>query len=303
MSAVNGLAVAIDVVDADLPWDIARPKESEILLRDALQEQKNDPRRAIEIWTQIARAQGLQGKLRDAEHALGEAEKLLASTAAASATVRPKLRVLLERGRLLTLAKTPSHARKMFLEAFELASSSGETFFAIDAARMMSLIETPKMQNAWTVRAFELADRSTDPRVRAWRGALHAALAAHQLDQLQFAKALEMFDKAAACFRTDGAARNEIIARSCAARTLRAMGRRDEALAIAQELLKTLKAGGEEEGLVYEEIAECLHGLNQKDAAQSYFRRAYELLSANQWLKDNESSRINRLKTLAKVKA
>jgi tetratricopeptide (TPR) repeat protein len=299
VTATSGSTSAVEVIDADLPWE--RAEEGEVALTAMLESLSDQPERAAEVMTQIARARSLKGKTREAELALDRADQLLASRGNAPRATKPTLRILLERGRLDVLKKTPSSARRFFLEAFEIASTSGELFFAIDAARMMSLIETPKLRSTWTRRALDLAEGSGDARARAWLGTLYTAMAWHFFGLLQLPNAFELFEKAAAFFDAEGARRKAIVARCARARTLRAMHRVDEALEAQQKLLVDLKTHGEENGLVYEEIAECLQALRRVDEAQPYFARAYNLLTSSD-ANEIEASRMARLKTMAKVK-
>jgi tetratricopeptide (TPR) repeat protein len=81
------------------------------------------------------------------------------------------------------------------------------------------------------------------------------------------------------------------------ARTLRSLGRVEEALALQQELLREFDTLGEPDGYVYEELAECLAALGH-DEARSYFARAYETLSRDPWLAESEPARLERLRDL-----
>ena len=53
------------------------------------------------------------------------------------------------------------------------------------------------------------------------------------------------------------------------------------------------------DGYAYEEVGECLLLKDQADEAKPYFARAYELLSADEWLMANEPARLERLRTLS----
>ena len=101
-------------------------------------------------------------------------------------------------------------------------------------------------------------------------------------------------------FRTDfpneGRAR---IARWAIARTLRALGEVDEALAMQTALLEENRARSEEDGYVYEELGECLLLLGAEVEARPYFAEAYRLLSRDSWLSTNEPNRLARLKALS----
>src|SRR5688500_18912618 len=104
---------SLHIPDPELPWDPTQPKAGEALLR---QMTKN-----ADVLTQIARAQGLQGKLNDAELTLDEAQKMLGS----AVEVASNIRLLLERGRLLALRKTPIQARERFIEVWSRANEAG----------------------------------------------------------------------------------------------------------------------------------------------------------------------------------
>ena len=81
------------------------------------------------------------------------------------------------------------------------------------------------------------------------------------------------------------------------------MHRIDEALTLQQELLLEMNREGVKDGTINEELAECLHALKRPTEAEVYFTRAYDLLSADAGLVDQEPSRIKRLKTLGRVKS
>ncbi len=57
--------------------------------------------------------------------------------------------------------------------------------------------------------------------------------------------------------------------------------------------------GIEQDGYVFEEIGECLLLLNKNEEAKPYFAKAYEYLSKDKWLVDNEPERLERLKELS----
>ena len=60
-------------------------------------------------------------------------------------------------------------------------------------------------------------------------------------------------------------------------------------------------AAGESDGYVLEEIGECLLALDREGEAPPYFRRAYESLSRDTWLVEQEPERLVRLKELGAV--
>lgn len=286
---------SIDVVDPELPLDFSRPRDAELKAREALRaaESEGQTARAIEIRTQLARLSALEGKLPEAEHLLFLVHKSLAAVSEPA----PHLRYLLEQGRLLTLKRTPAEARNFLLRAWELATKSGHDFFAIDAAQMMALNEPPKQRFAWTEKALSLAERSADPRAHVWRGPLLLTMGWHYLELMQFERAKESFTKAIPGL-TDPKA---LLSARCGLSTaLRALHRTEEALVISKENLNEMQRLRLEDGMVLEEIGECLHTLKRFDEAQTYFMMAYDRLAKDEWLADNQSARLNRLKRLGK---
>jgi hypothetical protein len=67
-----------------------------------------------------------------------------------------------------------------------------------------------------------------------------------------------------------------------------------------RDLYEQYQAAGKKSGYVYEEIAECLTVMGQEQEAQGWFAAAYEELSKDPRLA-NEQDRLERLKELGKV--
>jgi hypothetical protein len=86
------------------------------------------------------------------------------------------------------------------------------------------------------------------------------------------------------------------------ARMLRLMHQHEPALAIQHEVRLQLQDSGVADGVVFEEIGECLSALGRDEEAETYFRKAYDLLADDQWLADNQPARIKRLKTMGNAK-
>ncbi len=53
--------------------------------------------------------------------------------------------------------------------------------------------------------------------------------------------------------------------------------------------------------LLFEEIGECLLALDRQDEASQYFRRAFECLSQDTWLVQQEPDRLARLHELGEL--
>ncbi len=287
------------VVDPKMPWDVFDPCAAEkqlLALRDSLDAERADRDLAVEISTQVARAQSLQGRLDDATHTLDAAARRLG----ASGAVEPRLRLLLERGRLQVMRKIPSVAHVRFLEAYSLATEAGADYHAADAAQMIAAVESRAAKLPWIMRALALAEASSDERTKAWLGPLHSTLGTHYVERLRLSEALTHFERSAEFFDTGGATRAAITARCDSARVLRMMQRTDEALVLQRRLEAELARRGEADGVVLEEIGECLSSQDRNDEASVFFGRAYDLLSSDVWLTNNQPERIRRLKTLGK---
>lgn len=63
----------------------------------------------------------------------------------------------------------------------------------------------------------------------------------------------------------------------------------DDALNILNEIM-----AGEEDGYIYEELAENYLALNDLELAKEYFTKTYDMLSEDIWLQANEKERIAR---------
>ncbi|HEX3271596.1 MAG TPA: tetratricopeptide repeat protein [Ktedonobacterales bacterium] len=282
----------------DALWNYDHPAESEDAFRRALEalDDQVDVALRLELLTQITRAQGLQRRFEGAHATLDMVEAQLDGS-----TPRVRIRYLLERGRVYNSSRQPERAQPYFVEAWELASTTGEDILAIDAAHMLAIIAPPEASLEWNQRALEIAERSIAPRALHWRGSLYNNIGWTYHDASDYEQALATFQQAAAARREEGNPALVRIAVWAEARTLRSLGRVEEALALQQELLRGFDTQGEQDGYVYEEIAECLAILGRDDEARPYFARAYETLSRDPWLMESESARLERLHTLGQV--
>ncbi|HLF27196.1 MAG TPA: tetratricopeptide repeat protein [Anaerolineae bacterium] len=280
----------------DQLWDYDKPEETERRFRQLLPGAARNTSDYVELLTQIARTQGLQRKFDQAHQTLNTAQGLLTSE-----LKRAEIRYLLERGRVFNSAKQPEQARPLFLEAWQRAVALGEDFHAIDAAHMLAISEPPDKQLAWNLKALELAAQSRDPRARKWLGSLYNNIGWTYHDRGQYERALEVFQQAWHWREEEGQEPGIRVARWCVARTLRSLGRVGEALEAQQALLRDYASTAEQDGYVYEELAECWLLLDRTDEAQQFFALAHRELSQDAWLVDREPARIERLKTLGKI--
>jgi tetratricopeptide (TPR) repeat protein len=281
------------MADIDSLWDYDDPAGTEQRFRALLPECADDAQRA-EALTQIARTFSLRRRFDDAHRTLDEANSLITNDQS-----RPYLRYLLERGRTFNSAGQREQASELFTQAWDLAHEIGEENLAVDAAHMLAISEPGERQLEWNLRALDYAEQARDPRARDWLGALYNNLGWTYHAAGEYAKALDLFERAVKVREAKGQATPLRIAHWCVARCLRSLGRIEAALALQRKLLAELQTNGGSDGYVLEEIGECLLALSRTDEARPYFAQAYALLSQDAWLAESEPRRLERLKQLA----
>jgi len=152
----------------------------------------------------------------------------------------------------------------------------------------------------WNRRGLELARSSTDLKARALIPAMlnNAAWDLHVLRRYE--EALPLFREAEAEWTARKRSPQTTFASYAVGRCLRLLGR----FAEAQKIQRTLEANVTDNdgvrGFVFEELGELLHATGQLAEAKSYFRRAHETLSRDEWLVKNEPARLARLEQLGR---
>src|SRR5712692_7350649 len=283
--------------DFDSLWDYDHPGATERKFRELLPAALDslDLSYLSQLLTQIARAEGLQRKFQDAHKTLDRVQKALDKT-----DDKTRVRYLLERGRVYNSSGKRDDARPLFLEALELARQSKDDFNAVDAAHMMAIVEPTEKQLQWNLKALDLAESSADEKARKWKGSLYNNIGWTYFEQKQYEESLLMFEKALEFQQQQSDPNKIMIAKWCIAKTLRMMDHTEEALEMQRDLYEQYQAAGKKSGYVYEEIAECLTVMGQEQEAQGWFAAAYEELSRDPKLA-NEQDRLNRLKELGRV--
>jgi tetratricopeptide (TPR) repeat protein len=273
--------------------DIRTSSEAKFRAALAQGEQAGDRRYCAEVLTQVARAQGLQRNFDGGHQTL--------DCVAAMGEMGPRLttRCLLERGRLYNSANNAAAAEPLFHQAFEIGSAAGEENLTIDAAHMLGICEKDDEAIRWNERALELSEKAADPKAKGWTGSLLNNLGWTYHDRGDFAKALELFERALAFRQSKGQAVETRIAKWAVARTYRSLGKLADALAMQRDLHAEWTAAGGSDGFVEEELAECLHALGQTAEARQWFGKAAVTLSADPWFVANEPARLKRLRELA----
>jgi len=283
------------VTELDDLWDYDDPGPSEARFRAAIElaVAGGDPAAADEARTQVARSLGLQGRY-DEGHAI--LDRLEAEHAADD---RIRVRVRLERGRLMRSSGDPAASVTPFEAAWDLAVTLGEDGLAVDAAHMLALVDAPPGERTWHERALDLADTSPDPAARKWRGSLWNNIGWAHFEAGDLDGALAAFETALTARREQGRAKETRIAEWCVARCLRSLDRPAEALAIQERLaVETADAGEPEDGYGAEEIGECLLVMGRGEEARPYFARAAATLDADPSMAEHEPDRIARLRRL-----
>ena len=300
MSGTRSEAV-VELQDFDQKWDYDHPDSTEAAFRGLLPaaRAKGDTNYLAQLLTQIARTQGLQKKFDEAHRTLDEADSLIAGAKGSPGIEVAHVRALLERGRALNSSKQQDRGRAVFVSAWEEASAIGAEFHAVDAAHMLGIVEEPPAEAlAWNRKAIAAAEAAKSERARGWLGSLYNNVGWTLFDQGDYPGALDMFEKSRDFFAAQNKAAQTRIAKWSVARAKRALDRYDEALAEQRALEAELKAIGEEDGFVYEELGELLLQRGEAAAAKDYFGRAYDLLLKDSWFPENEPARMARMKEL-----
>jgi tetratricopeptide (TPR) repeat protein len=270
LALVDAPAMAIDV---DALWMFSRPEVSEQRFRAALMAASDDERGIL--LTQIARTHGLRGEFEQARQILAGVAPTLEN---ASAEVR--VRYFLELGRTYA---SPAHpqttqtvearetARGHYLRAFALAEAAQLDALAIDALHMMAMVDTaPEQQLEWDERALAYMEKSRQPDAWKWEASLRNNIGYAKRLQGDYAGALEQFRLSRLAHEKRGSTRNVRIADWMIARTYRAMGRVDDAIALQLELERAWDADGEPDPEVYEELALLFRAKGDEQRAAHY---------------------------------
>lgn len=268
-------------------WDFDDLDASERRFRGLLATEADGGARA-EVLTQLARIGGLRGDFAAGERLLSEAALLEASGAA-------RARVDLEQGRLHRSSGDDEAALPFFESAFETASQEGEGFLAADAAHMAALAAPDRVGFVeWTERGIALAESNEDARY--WLGPLLNNLGWEHYEAGELDEALSAFERALTERERDPADAQAIaLARYAVAKTLRALGRPDDAIAH----IEAASASDTGDGWFQEELAETYAALGRANEAAAHADRALTLLPEADPSFESDNERIARLRRLA----
>jgi tetratricopeptide (TPR) repeat protein len=282
-----------NAINIDSFWEYTNPAESEDRFRTALISAHGDER--LELLTQIARTYGLRQRFGEAHDLLNQVEEQLER-----AGPRPRVRYLLERGRVFNSSGDKEKARMLFVKAWEQAQTTHQEGLAVDAAHMVAITHTGTQDAIeWNQRGLVVARSSQDPKARALIPAMlnNSAWDLHEMGH--FHDALALFEEARTEWIVRGAPEQVQVANWAVARCLRSLGRYDEALTIQRTLEAEHMATGSADGYVFEEIAENLAALGKSDEAKPYFGKAVTELCKDDWFVKNEAARLANLMSRA----
>ncbi len=285
-------------------WEFEDPESSYDAFRAASDAAEDGSAAGLVLRTQMARAQGLRSDFSDAQTILDTVARELHAAGDGIAEQQHhhvRARIEIERGRLLNSSGSAAASRPHFDTAYDEAMAAGLAGLAVDALHMTAIVigstDGPAAAESVNARAISVAESSDDPEARRWLGSLLNNQGWNRHDSGAFEEALAIFRRAVEVRQQQGSKRETAIAHWCVGRCLRSLERYREALEI-QEMLASSPAGSED-GYVYEELGENLMALGRETEAATYFSRAHELLSEDDWLVDNESERLERLLTLS----
>ncbi len=281
-------------------WDYQKPDQTEQLFLSVLKTVKNsaetsyDRNYHVELLTQIARAQGMQGKFELAEQTLNSADSLITEN-----TKTGKIRFLLEKGRLLNSSDKREDAGSIFLQAYNYGTAQKLDFYTLDSIHMLAIVESPEKQLAWNLKAINIAANSDDMRCKSSLGTLYSKVGWRYHDLADYAKAMEYFQDGLEYRQNSNDAKATRIAKWTVGRCYRSL----KEYAKAKEIMLALEKEIDEnelpkDGYVYEELAE-LYQLEKDSKAKKYFGLAYQIQSQDSWIVKNEAEKLARMKKIA----
>ena len=287
--------------DFDKAWDYKNPARTyDVFQKMLAQASDQNLSYRLQLQTQIARTFSLRGKYEEAHKILDHVFSEISNTEHNKISEVTKVRYHLERGRAYNSSKKQEKAILEFTRAHDICIDLDEPRFMIDVFHMLGIAEKPQKALWWNLKAIKYCEASKDTTAIKWLGPLYNNTGWTYHDSGDFEKAMPMFEKSLK-FREQTPEQQApiLIAKYSVARCLRSMKQLDQAMKIQRDLEETNSENGNEDGYVYEEIAEILLLKNNISKSKIYFDKAHQLLSVDTWLVKNESERLDRLKKLS----
>ncbi len=217
------------MVDIEATWNFGDPAESESRFLALANESDSSFEKAI-LWTQIARARGLQRHFDRAEEALSRARATHPEPAD-----ELEVRLELEQGRTKNSSGNPEGAIPHFSRAAEISLRSNLEYLRVDALHMLGIADSPNSLK-WNLLAIEEARNAQSEKARGWLGSLYNNTGWTYFESGDLDQALQTFELAVEKRKEQGDPMRLLPAKWAVARCLREMGRAEEALAIQREL-------------------------------------------------------------------
>lgn len=224
-------------------WDFSDPAGSEQRFR-SLASASPEPA-ATHAMTQVARALGLQERYDDARAVLDGLR---------GDDPESRVRLALERGRLLRSAGDPDAARPHFADAAAVGREHGLEELEIDALHMLALVVDPADRLPAHHAALARARAASEPDARDWEASLLNNIGMEHADAGDHRAALAAFRDALGARERIGDDARTRVARWMVAWSLRHLGDVDRAREMQLALKAELDALGEEDPYVDEEL-------------------------------------------------
>ncbi len=280
-------------------WNYNDPKGTEEKFRSILPdaETSGDADYLAQLLTQIARAEGLQGKFDDAHATLDRALQLISEQQLRLANVR----YFLERGRVFNSSGKRREAIPFFQSAYDAALAEQHTPLAIDALHMLAIAETdPRKQVEWNLKALQLVESTSadDKASRGWLESLCNNIGESYLLLKEYDTAYSYFHQMAE-LQTARTGQADMYTLKDLAKARRLSGNPEESLKIILPAFEQMSSEQNDDGYIRQELAEALYALGKTDEAKPHFLRSYELLSEDKRMLQNEPDSLARMKELA----
>ena len=273
-------ATSANAIDLDSMWDFRNPTVSEARFQAALKSASGDD--ALILQTQIARTYMLRG---DFDAARGLLAAILEPVQSAGPEARA--RYWLETGRSYASHRHPPDtqtaasrqlAREAYMRALVIAKGANLDAVTVDILHMLPFVEVdPAQQLEWNRQALAMVEASEQEQARRWEPSIRSNLGESLYDLGRYDEALEQFRRSTALFEQRADARSTRDGYWHVARTLRALNRNSEALAIQLRLERECDAAGAPRVYIFEELEILFRAAGNDERAEYYAGRIKSL--------------------------
>lgn len=257
-------------------WDYSQPAVSEERFRTALKTTDGDD--ALILQTQIARTYVLRKDFSRARKLLDEVQPKIDQAGPEAQT-----RYWLELGRTYASHQHPAEAqttetkrlaRDAYSRALQIAKRARLDALAIDVIHMFAFVDTaPADQLRWGQEALAMVESSDQDQAKRWEPSVRNNMGEALYELGRYDEALEQFERALTLIEHDTNKRRLRDAHWQVARTLRALGRTDDALAIQLRLESESDAASDPKSYVFEELEILYRAKGDTERAQYYADR------------------------------